>query len=112
MNRFELFCLIFRVLNDEWLHSRDPVLGDYLSSANPYLFEEIDSAVSYVYDEFCELVPERVPLEDSYAVAADYIASLEPEYDVVKEAFAGFSQDEWMRGAKEYLASDHKGKDA
>lgn len=45
MNKFELFCMIFYVLDAEWDESKDPILGEFLSSANPFLFEGLSSAV-------------------------------------------------------------------
>lgn len=35
MNKFELFCMIFYVLDAEWDESKNPTLGEFLSSANP-----------------------------------------------------------------------------
>ena len=105
-----MFCLIYSCLDAVWDESKDPRLVEYLSDANPFLFKGIGSAVSYVYHEFCEHVPEKVPLEDSYAVAADYIATL--DNDAVKEAFASFGRDRWIEGTREYLSSDHKGREA
>ncbi len=38
MNQFELFTMIFYVLNAKWDETKDEILGDLLSNANPFLF--------------------------------------------------------------------------
>ena len=41
MNQFELFCMIFYVLDAAWDETKDPELGNFLSGANPFLFSDI-----------------------------------------------------------------------
>ena len=41
MNKFELFCLIFFALDNEWDKTQNEELGNYLSDANPFLFADI-----------------------------------------------------------------------
>lgn len=50
MNKFELFSMIFYVLDAEWDESKNPTLGEFLSSANPFLFDSLSSAVPEIYD--------------------------------------------------------------
>lgn len=52
MSRFELFCMIFYVLDTEWNETKDAQLGGCLSGADPFLFKEACSADPAVYDTF------------------------------------------------------------
>ena len=56
MNRFELFTMIFYVLDYYWDENQGEELGLFLSSMSPFTFEGTGSADPTVYDEFCEFM--------------------------------------------------------
>ena len=49
MNKFELYCMIYYVLDAEWDESKNAELGKFLSSANPFQFRDIGSADPVIY---------------------------------------------------------------
>lgn len=108
MNKFELYCMIFYVLDAEWDKSNDTQLAAFLSSANPFLFADIGSADPTVYANFCDVVTSQITIESSYEIAAGYIALLDNE--VIGKAFASVDKDEWIECVKDYLSSEHKGR--
>ncbi len=107
MNQFELFCMIFFVLDAEWDETRDPELGKYLSSANPFLFADIGSADPSVFHRFCEHTDKITPLNSSFRTAFNYIQSLQDE--ALVRAFSGIEEKDWIASAREYLEQPHKG---
>ena len=109
MNKFELFCMIFFVLDAEWDETKDQELGSFLSSANPFLFKDIGSAVPWVYSEFCQMIPEKITVENSYGIALEYIKSL--HNNVVSKAFSTIDKKEWIECVNDYLSEEHKGSD-
>lgn len=100
--------MIYYVLDAVWDDNRDARLGEYLSSANPFLFDGIGSAVPDVFSDFCEKITEPVTVENSYAAASAYIASLENK--AVSEAFSAMKEKEWLACTKAYLSEPHKGQ--
>ena len=50
MNRFELFTMIFYVLDYYWDQNQGEELGMFLSGMSPFTFEDIGSADPAVYD--------------------------------------------------------------
>ena len=107
MNKFELYCMIFYVLDEEWDESNNPQLGAFLSGANPFLFADIGSADPAIYTHFCETVTSQITIENSHEMAARYIAVLANES--VSKAFASIDEAEWVECVKDYLSSEHKG---
>ena len=106
MNKFELFCMIFYVLDAYWDESKDSSIGDYLSSANPFLFDDIGSADESVYLDFCRHVNEPISIENSYSKAIKYLQTIDNKKLV--DAFKKTSEDEWTDSVKDYLAAPHK----
>ena len=107
MNQFELFCMIFYVLDAAWDETKDPELGNFLSGANPFLFSDIGSADPSVFRRFCETTEITIPIENSYVTARDYIASLKS--DALTRAFSTIDEKEWVSCTGAYLAQAHKG---
>lgn len=108
MNKFELFCLIFFALDNEWDKTQNEELGNYLSDANPFLFADIGSAVGDCYNSFCKFIDKKqITTESSFAVAKSYIESL--QIKAVSSAFENISEDNWIKAAKKYLSQPHKG---
>ncbi|MDO5014587.1 MAG: hypothetical protein Q4E28_01340 [Clostridia bacterium] len=108
MNQFELFTMIFYVLDAEWDETQDRILGDFLSGANPFLFEDLSSADPEIYKQFCEIVTEPITVENSYIIASKYIASLNS--NIISKAFKSITEDEWVDSVKEFLSEEHKGE--
>ena len=107
MNRFELFCMIYYVIEAEWDENEDPQLDAFLSDANPFLFDDIGSADPSVFADFCEKVPAEITLENSYSIASTYVCGLKNE--IISEAFFTIDEQEWVECVKDYLSEDHKG---
>ena len=107
MSQFELFCMVFYVLDAQWDETKDPGLGEYLSSANPFLFTDIGSADPDVFLQFYERTEKTIPLENSYWTACNYVKSLED--DSLARAFSRIDEKEWIACVMEYLAQPHKG---
>ncbi len=107
MNQFELYCMIYYVLDAAWEENKEPKLGSFLSGANPFLFTDIGSADPTVYADFCKKVNKPITLENSYEIACEYIAGLNNK--TLSEAFATIGEEEWIECAKDYLSQEHKG---
>lgn len=106
MTRFELFCMIFYVLDSEWDETKNKHLGSFLSAANPFLFEDVGSADPAVYKEFCNAIDRSITIEDSYKQACSYIDSLHDP--IISAAFKSLDQHEWSDCVREYLSTPHK----
>ena len=106
MKQFELFSMIFYILDDVWDDSKDFDLGQFLSSANPFLFEDIGSAVPDIYEDFKNKIPQTIDISDSYKIAVDYIKSV--ENGKYLNAFLSVSEEEWLECVNDYLSEPHK----
>lgn len=106
MTQFELFCMIFYVLDAAYDQGRDEDLRIYLSNANPFLFEDIGSADPATYSEFCSVVPNSISRDESYSIASQYIKKL--QIPSIVKAFSYVSEIEWLEGLNSYLDSPHK----
>ena len=106
MTQFELFCMIFYVLDAAYDQDKDEDLRNYLSNANPFLFEDIGSADPATYAEFCADVPNTISREKSYSIASQYIKKL--QIPSLVKAFSTISETEWLEGLNSYLDSPHK----
>ena len=108
MNKFELYCMIYYVLDAEWDESKNPELGEFLSGANPFLFADIGSADPTVYTHFCDNISGEITVENSYGIASEYITGLGSE--VISAAFFTIDEDDWIESVKDYLSQDYKGR--
>ena len=106
MTRFELFCMIFYVIDFSWSSSHDEALLNFLSDANPFLFADTGSAVPEVFTKFCESVPEKISVKQSLKIAEQYITSLNSK--AVSNAFRTIDKNKWFTGLKKYLSQPHK----
>ena len=108
MNKFELFTLIYFWLNNYYKDVDDDMIVNQLSEMDPFIWTDIGSADPAVYSEYCAFLGERkISLENSLSIAKEYVKNI--DYVDITEAFENIDPAEWMRGCKEYLASDHKG---
>ena len=79
MSKYELFCMIFYVLDAEWDETKNKHLGTFLS--NP------------------------ITIENSYEFALHYINSLHDHG--LSRVFNRINKAEWTDCVKEYLSSNH-----
>lgn len=110
MNRFELFTLIYFVLDAYYEDEvkKDEKLNILLCDMNPFVWGDLNSADPAVYKHFCEFVGEqKITIENSLGIAKKYISTI--DYVDVSEAFSEMTDEEWTVPCKEYLSSDHKG---
>ncbi len=108
MNKFELFTMIFFVLDGYWDDHKSDDLGQFLSSMNPFLFEDIGSAVPDIYNDFCKMLGNRsITIDNSFAIAKEYISSFGADY--ISEAFGWMDEEKWKASCNEYLSEPHKG---
>ena len=111
MNKFELYTMIFYAIDLYYDDNPSDLLGQFLSSMSPFTFADIGSADPAVYKGFCDFVSENITIDNSYNIALEYIKSIHFfDLDLVS-IFQNVDQDKWKAGCKNYLATDHKGKD-
>lgn len=107
MTQFELFCMIFYVLDADWDDTCDHIVSEYLSGANPFLFSDIGSADPSVYKHFCEVINDEITIANSYSLACKYIGDLNT--DNLTKAFYSISKKDWDESVSDYLSQEHKG---
>lgn len=99
--KFDLFCMIYYLLDSWYEHNTDEKLGNYLSDANPFVFDGEGSADPTVYDEFCKIIPQTIDIATSYDMAMNYIKGLN-----IGERFKSgniIKEDEWLNAFSDYL---------
>ena len=111
MNEFELFTLIFFVLDAYYdPDTCDSMINTFVSGLCPFTFEDIGSADPAEYDDYREFLNGReISIDNSFEIAKEYINQI--EFVDVREAFEAMTEDEWKKGAKKYLSEPHKGMD-
>ena len=106
MTQFELFCMVYYVIDAYYDQNKNDVLREYLSDANPFLFEESESADPAVFAEFCSIIDKPIDPSNSYAMAKKYIESLDiPE---LYDSFSSVSESDWQEGLETFLSNLHK----
>lgn len=106
MTKFELFCMIYYVLDACYDQNKNDILRQFLSDANPFLFEDSGSADPAVFEEFCSIVDEPIDNMNSYAVAKKYLKLLNiPE---LYDSFLSISEADWQEGLDSFLSNPHK----
>lgn len=107
MNKFELFCMIFYVLDADWDDTKDAVVGEQLSGANPFLFDDSGSADPAVFAHFCTVIDRDITEKNSYSLAVKYIEELNDKN--ITKAFYSLGEETWMNSVSDYLSRKHKG---
>ena len=111
MNKFELFTLIYFVLDayyEEEVKTNDS-LGIILGDMNPFVWADCGSADQAMYNDYCRFLGDReITLENSLELAKEYVKTI--DFVDVTEAFKDMTDNDWIPACKEYLTSDHKGK--
>ena len=111
MNRFELFTLIYFVLD---AYYEDEVktnekLQILLSDMNPFVWKDLGSADPAVYADYCRFLGDKIiTLENSLEIAKEYVKTI--EFADVIDAFQDMTDEEWLPVCQEYLSSEHKGE--
>ena len=104
MTQFDLFRLIYGVIDSEWKKTRSEDLVEFLSDANPFVWSDIGSADPYIFLEFCKYVKqEEIPLNESYKIACNYVKFLSKHYELYKAvpgAFFKTSEEKWLEYVK------------
>ena len=110
MNKFELFTLIYFVLDayyEDEVKTNDN-LSIILGDMNPFVWADCGSADPAMYNAYCRFLGDReITLENSLELAKEYIKTI--DFVDVTEAFKDMTDGEWIPACKEYLESDHKG---
>ena len=104
MTKYELFTMIFYVLDYYWDQNQVEKLGEFLSDMSPFSFTDIGSADPAVYSEFCDFTKvDKIDLENSYELACKYVEWIGNSY--VTTAFEWVTKEEWNEKSKEYIES-------
>lgn len=110
MNRFELFTLMYFVLDayyEDEVKENDK-LSVFLGDMNPFVWEDCISGDPAMYSEYCDFMGKKeITLENSLKIAKEYIKTI--DFVDVTEAFQNMKDDEWIDGCTRYLSSEHKG---
>jgi hypothetical protein len=111
MNEFELFTLIYFVLDSYYdPDDCDDFTNTVISDMGPFTFEDIGSADPIMYDEYLEFLNGRkITIENSFDIAKEYVRTI--TYADVNEAMESLTEEEWRKGAEKYLSEPHKGMD-
>ncbi len=106
MTKFELFCMLYYVIDAYYDKHQSEELRQFLSDANPFLFEDSNSADPSIFSNFSAFISEEITPESSYSIALNYINMLnKPE---LNEAFTSINKSEWQEGLESYLSNPHK----
>lgn len=112
MNKFELFTMIYFVLDayyEDEVQSNEKI-HTLLSDMNPFVWADLSSADPCVFKEFCDFVGEEIiTMENSLSIAKKYVKTI--DYVDVMEAFEDMTDEEWIGPCREYLEEEHKGAD-
>ena len=109
MNDFELYTLIFFVIDAYYADNPSDELASLLGLMSPFTFKEIDSADSSIFTNFKRYIDGRdITVANSYQLAKGYIEEIQKD---LIPAFNSISKEEWKKGAEEYLSEPHKGMD-
>lgn len=106
MTKFELFCMLYYVIDAYYDQNKNEVLRQFLSDANPFLFEDSGSADPAVFEEFSTCVKEPITTENSYTIALNYLNNLN-KMELLK-AFTSIDETDWLDGLESYLSTPHK----
>ena len=102
MNRFELFTMIFYVLDYYWDENQGQELSMFLSDMSPFTFADEGSADPAVYAEFCDFIKvDKVEIENSFELACKYIDWINQPY--VTAAFKWVTKEEWNEKSRQYI---------
>ena len=110
MNNFELFSLIFFMLNACWEDNKDENLAHFLSEMNPYLWEEEMSADPAWYEEFKDFMRNKtIGTDNGFQLAKEFLKSIEFYKDLDKY-LDEYDQDGWNDAMYQLLNQPHKGE--
>ena len=110
MNTFELFSLIFFMLDNCWDDCKNDSLGQFLSEMNPYSWETEDSADPAVYEEFKIFMKDKALGEDNgFQIAKDYLKTV-TYFPGLEKYLDEYDQDGWNDAMQQLMNQPHKGE--
>lgn len=113
MNKYELFCMIYHVIDAKWEETKNDGLREWLSDMNPYIWKERTSADPTIYVEYDKWIGKKeITLKNSYDIAREYVCSLNGEYynfEEIKKAFDSVNRGKWIKECEIFLSISHKG---
>lgn len=111
MNKFELFTMIYYVIDAFYQNDKDidNRVNSLLADMNPFVWKDNTSADPIIFNEFCSFIGDReITVDSSFKIAKEYIDSI--DFVDVTDAIKGMTVDKWVSACNSYLKSDHKGK--
>lgn len=110
MNKFELFSLIYYVLEAYYgLDIEDTFINSVVSDMNPFIFDDIGLEDPAVYDEYKDFNEGKgITVERSFDIAKEYLKTT--DYADVTPALVGTTEEWWIDGARSIFHSHIKGK--
>ena len=111
MNAFELYTMIFYVVDLFYDDNPSAELGAYLGAMSPLTFDNVGSADPAIFEEFKKYINGRkITLENSFGIAKEYVKTI--SYCNIQVAFDNFDEERWIKGCRKYLSEPHKGADS
>ena len=112
MNNFELFSLIFFMLNACWEENKDENLAHFLIEMNPYLLEAEMSADPAWYEEFKTFMKDKTLGNDNgFQLAKDYLKTID-FYKGMEKYLDEYDQEGWNDAMQQLMSQPHKGESA
>ena len=114
MNKYELYCAIFHVIDAKWEETKNDGLREWLSDMNPYIWKECTSADPATYAMYEKWIGKKnITLENSYDIAKEYIYSINDDYydlEEIRKVINSVNRDKWIEMCKDFLSKPHKGE--
>lgn len=108
MEAFEVYQLMFLILDELNDEDKKENLINYLTDANPYMREGENSVDVIVYAEFKEKFSSYKNKSDyAYDFICDYLKKLDPYYGDIYSIFASLSKEEYVDTCNNIL-KNHK----
>ena len=109
MNTFELFSLIFLLLDSCWDDCKDAELGKFLSGMNPYAWTDESSADPAWYEEFKTFMKDKtIGSDNGFELAKTYLKTI-TIYPGLKKYLDEYDQDGWNDAMQQLMNQPHKG---
>lgn len=112
MNSFEIYCLLFFLLDYNWLNNYDDDKAAYLGALDPYIFNGIGSADSAEFISFNKAFNEYGSNKDfGYDFIMGYIKNIDDSYILkeFEEEILNIRKEDWIYWAIDYLSFPHLG---
>ena len=108
LKAIQLFILMYCVLDDLWVKTKNDKLSIYLSEANPFLCEE-GSADPDLYIDFKKQFNKEKEYDDyGYSFLINYFKKLDNYYGDILSIFKTVSKDEYINKTKNNMTLTHE----